>query len=134
MKYEKIVENSKDGEFDYYTQFMKSMDRLIIEVYSNADKHGFYEEAETTPKHSFLAERLCLIHSEVSEALESVRNSSQLAPCNKPVPINQMEEELADIIIRCMDLAGYMNLNLPRAIILKHVYNKQRIYKHGKVS
>lgn len=43
------------------------------------------------------------------------------------------EDELADAVIRIMDLAEYMQIDLYKHILLKHWYNKQREYKHGKM-
>ena len=67
-----------------------------------------------------------MIHSEVSEALEGLRKS---------IPLDGnggMVEELADIIIRTMDLAEHFNIDIEEAIILKHKLNLKRKYKHGK--
>lgn len=42
------------------------------------------------------------------------------------------EEELADVIIRILDMAEAKDWNIAKAIIEKHEYNKTRPYKHGK--
>jgi NTP pyrophosphatase (non-canonical NTP hydrolase) len=39
--------------------------------------------------------------------------------------------ELADIMIRVMDLAEGMGVDLGKEILEKHEYNKTRPYKHG---
>lgn len=39
--------------------------------------------------------------------------------------------ELADCVIRIMDLCGFMGWNLEHAIWLKHEYNKSRAIRHG---
>jgi hypothetical protein len=79
---------------------------------------------------------LALIHSEVSEAVESILPSSewcadfevQSGKGGKP---EGLVSELADIVIRCMDLAGGFRLRLGAAIRNKHAFNKGRAYKHG---
>lgn len=70
-----------------------------------------------------LATKIVLIHSEVSEALEGLRKDKMddHLPHRKAV-----EVELADAMIRIMDLAGYMKLDLAGAIIEKLAYNQQR--------
>ena len=74
-------------------------------------------------------ELIALIHSEVSEALEALRKGN---PMSKKVPeITHAEEELADAIIRIMDMAFNKKWNMPRAIFLKMEYNKTRSYRHG---
>ena len=69
------------------------------------------------------AVKIALIHSEVSEALEGLRkgkNDDHL-PHRKAV-----EVELADAVIRIMDLAGAMKLDLAGAIVEKLAYNQNR--------
>lgn len=39
--------------------------------------------------------------------------------------------ELADVVIRCFDLAGDYELDLTKAIIFKLIYNQTRGYRHG---
>lgn len=73
--------------------------------------------------------RLSLIHSEISEALEAARKDY---PASEKIPdIGNFEEELADAVICCMDLARRMELDLGRAIVKKVAYNSTRPYMHG---
>lgn len=65
---------------------------------------------------------LALIVTEVSEAIEAVRI------CNN----DQLKEELADIIIRTLDLAEALGFDIAEAIEDKIELNRQRPYKHGK--
>lgn len=68
-------------------------------------------------------EMLCLIHSEVSEALEGFRKNMM----DDKLPHRKMiEVELADVIIRVFDLAGGLNLDVAGAIIEKMLYNANR--------
>lgn len=67
--------------------------------------------------------KLCLIHSEISEALEGDRKSKM----DEHLPHRQSREvELADAVIRCFDLAGAFGLDLGSAIAEKMVYNSRR--------
>lgn len=92
--------------------------KLQKEVYANAVAHGFWDGQVN------LAEKLALIHSEVSEALEVIRKKSYV--------LTDLAEELADTVIRVMDLAEYMSIDLSAAIKMKHKRNVQRPHKHGK--
>ena len=75
-------------------------------------------------------ELVALIHSEISECLEWLRHGN---PASDHVPeISGAEEELADAIIRIMDLAYHKKWNIPKALFLKMEYNKTRPYRHGK--
>ena len=69
------------------------------------------------------AEKLCLIHSEVSEAMEGLRKD---LPDDKLPHRKMMEVELADALIRICDLAGAMNFDLGGAVAEKLAYNATR--------
>lgn len=45
---------------------------------------------------------------------------------------NTLEDELADTIIRTLDLCGYLNIDIERHVDMKMKYNKLREKKHGK--
>lgn len=67
--------------------------------------------------------KLCLVHSEVSEAMEGHRKGLM----DDKLPHRQMiEVELADAVIRIADLAGALGLDLGGAIAEKMAYNAQR--------
>lgn len=101
---------------------------FIKEVGENAENHGFHE-VNTKPT-DFLA----LIHSEVSEVLEEFRNGHSAGEVyyrddGKPEGVPM---ELADIVIRCFDMAYVYGIDLEAAMIEKHEYNKKRQKMHGK--
>ena len=72
---------------------------------------------------ALVAQKLCLIHSEISEAMEGHRKGLQ----DDKLPHRPMiEVELADAVIRICDLAGALNLDLGGAITEKLAYNANR--------
>lgn len=69
-------------------------------------------------------EKLALIHSEISEALEAHRKNlmDDKLPHRKGI-----EVELADAFIRIADLGGALRLDIPGAVAEKLAYNATRL-------
>lgn len=68
-----------------------------------------------------LAEHLLGIHEEVTEAAQAARIGDK----------EQLEEELADIIIRTLHTSACEGLNVIAAVEKKHRKNMKRPYRHG---
>lgn len=71
-----------------------------------------------------IASKIALCHSELSEALEGMRKGlmDDHLP-HRPA----LEVELGDTIIRILDLAGFLNLDLSGAVTEKLEYNAKRL-------
>lgn len=69
----------------------------------------------------YVASLLALIHSEVSEALEEVRVGNREA----------FLEEMADVLIRTLDLVGGLTTNFDSVVWSKLEKNKSRGHRHG---
>ena len=100
-------------------------------IWSTAEEHGWHGEDDTVPV------KLVMIHSEVSEALEEYRNAEEgddlaavyyTASSKKPEGFGV---ELADIVIRVLDLAEMVGADLTDLILAKMEYNESRPYRHG---
>jgi hypothetical protein len=103
-----------------------NLNELGKAAYDNAVVHGFYDEPLSIP------EKLCLVHSELSEALECYRDGDMeltFEDSGKPIGF---PSELADAIIRIVDLAEYLHIDLDRAVMVKMAHNETRPYKHGR--
>lgn len=78
-----------------------------------------------------LQSRLSLILTEPCEGVEATRLPLEtLYSLEK----DSLARELAGCIIRCLDMARCLNLNIGAAFLLEIARNLQRGYKHGKTS
>jgi len=92
--------------------------------------------------------KLALIGTEVAEAIEEIRDNHEIhetyyptkgqpdSPFEKgeafgPFKPEGVPSELADIVIRCLSLAGETGIDLGSAIIEKLNYNATRAQRHG---
>jgi len=73
---------------------------------------------------ALVAQKLCLIHSEISEAMEGHRKGLM---DDKIKHRPMIEVELADAMIRICDLAGALGMDLGGAIEEKLAYNASRM-------
>lgn len=95
--------NMKTGEALATPSFGRSKDRDILKIN--------------------VPEKLCLIHSEVSEGMEGFRKGLM----DDKLPRRSMlEVELADAVIRIFDLAGGLGLDVAGAMVEKLQFNATR--------
>lgn len=120
---------------------------LRYEIHSNNKAKGFWDT-----KRNF-GELLMLVTSELSEALEAHRSGKKAnrskylndvmhAPAFHEKAIerkafeehikNSVEDEIADAVIRLLDMASGLHIDLEWHIRAKLEYNKGREHKHGK--
>lgn len=108
-----------------HVEFKNGFNFLQQLVHNNAVDKGFYDNPDQND-----GEKIALMHSELSEALEALRNDNP--PDDKIPKFTGTEAELADTIIRIMDYAGWRDLDIAGAIVAKIKYNSTRPRKHGK--
>lgn len=95
---------------------------LVKVCYGAAAASGWHDGIDPNTKYLFPA-RLCLIHSEISEAMEAHRKGLK---DDKLPHRDGAEVELADALIRICDLAGAMGYDLGGAVQEKLRYNAKR--------
>ena len=85
--------------------------------------HGAHRTAGWWDKPRETGTLLCLVHSEISEAMEGDRKKLQ----DDHLPHRPMiEVELADAVIRIFDMAGGLGLDVAGALAEKFEYNHVR--------
>ena len=108
-----------------------SLNELAYEIHQIALEKGWWKTHQTRT----FGDLIALIHSEASEALEEYRNGGlidQIYGLNKGdrkpegIPI-----ELADIIIRVLDMCGQYGIDMEEAVRIKLEYNRTRSERHG---
>jgi NTP pyrophosphatase (non-canonical NTP hydrolase) len=116
---------------------MKTLDQIADAVHKLAWDKGWHsaEEGEDA-----FVERMCNnLHDEISELHEAWRNNNLRGICDKAdkmaelgiPPMTCIEEEMADILIRILDNARKLNVDIQSAIERKHKFNSERSHRHG---
>ena len=101
----------------------KTVNQLVQESYQNARVHGWHDEPRT------IGDLICLMHSELSEALEEHRNGRLPTEVyyndSKPNKPEGIPVELADCVIRIFDFCGLYDIDLGTILNQKMQFEKQ---------
>ena len=96
------------------------LNELRNEIYDDAVKHGLWnclEIGEDAIKRLYCSQ---LIRDELTETIKAVHEPEHYA------------EELADVIITALSAAGYLGIDIDKAVREKMEINRGREWRHGK--
>ena len=115
---------------------MKGLNNEAKAIFAQNKEKGFWDNPRP------VGELLMLVVSELGEALEAHRSGRMVSPeiVGTGMSIEEFradvkdtfEDEIADAVIRLLDLCGGMGINIEWHIEAKLAYNKSRPRLHGK--
>ena len=122
---------------------MKSIREWGREVHALSRSKGWWDRPQTPEEvEALIPEKLMLVVSDLSEALEEYRLPHRAGMKTRRFRGTSGEEvvpakpegfpiELADAVIRILDLCEVLGIDLEQAIADKHAYNATRPHLHG---
>lgn len=109
----------------YVSVCAEALDILADAIHGMNANKGFWDGG---PAAHNVGEKIALMHSELSEALEAHRKGLK---DDKLPEYDGLVVELADCVIRIFDFAGAHQLPLAEVLFKKLAFNAGRPHKHG---
>jgi NTP pyrophosphatase (non-canonical NTP hydrolase) len=107
------------------TSHINALNELAEYAYAIAKSKGFHDAPVSIATHC------ANLHGEVSELWEAYRRQILDFKCDKPIDLTCAEEELADIIIRALDMSMELGIDIGNAVKVKSEYNMTRSRMNG---
>lgn len=115
------------------------LNKLKDEAYATAEGHGWHDN-DYSDSHF-----LMLIVTEIAEAIQAdragrhsdIKNFKEFTEAYDSTVFTyafdgfikgSVEDELADVVIRCLDLAGHRNINLDGLICMQYIVGKSKTF------
>ncbi len=133
-----VVPYLREGVVDEAGDLPRSLTGVMSEAHGNAVDKGWWDGQKSLRGgldrvlvEGTIAEKLALIHSEVSEALEDFRDGKMTTATSAAGKPEGFPTELSDIIIRVLDLAGALDIDIESEVEKKMAFNRTRPRRHG---
>lgn len=107
------------------------LNELGRRIHEDSIRHGWWQP--DMPPLEVFGEKIALVHSELSEALTEWRDwkPSIYFKVGKPDKPEGVGAELADAMIRLLDLTAALDIDIDHILQLKVDYNGTRSHRHG---
>lgn len=132
--YHRLVSTPPDWEV-----LGRELDTLGRHCHEASDASGFWGYPSASPVREAsrsetleIAAKIGLIGAEVSELMEAWRLPDPFGQCPKLPDLTHFDEEIADILIRTLDLCAHFNVPVGEVLQRKLAFNETRAYSHGK--
>lgn len=109
------------GKVEETRPYMYGLNQFAKDAREISRANGF-DDPTSISEGLLISQKLMLIVSECSEAMEAVRKSQSFT---------EFSEELADILIRTVDLGHDMGIDFDTIVAEKMEKNRQRGFRHG---
>lgn len=116
--------------------YAQVLNELADDISNTSESKGFWDPDDVGDM-GIIPLKIALIHDECSEALQVHRKEyddaeEDIVSRMTPMQEDDFAEEIADVIIRSLDLAGYYDWDIGTIIVDKMAKNEGRPYRHGK--
>lgn len=140
MEQNAVAEVQEETKEPQSLTLFQALNMLADGIHKDNLEKGFWEDEDAVLRETelknkaavqkaFNGQRLALMHSELSEALEADRRNLM---DDKLTQFKGLDVELADCLIRILDYCGRHQINVGEITARKLAYNRTRPHKHGK--
>lgn len=132
------IENANVSVDDIDKAPTLSLNTLRDAIYQDAVDHGLWEEVEkdsielSEEEPPSEKEAAYTFHRRVYATKLVFFESDELLSAAEESNWENLQEELADVVIQAFSTAGYLGIDIDAAIRRKMEINKKRPWKHGK--
>ena len=140
LRVNRVIDANLANEIDSALGRNRGLKEWASEVSRVANEKGFRSAIADPQSIDAIAIYVANFHGEASELWEAARRGDLFKPCDKAAKMRALglralgcaEEELADMLIRTLDIADVLGLDIEDAVRIKHAFNKTRPFMHGK--
>jgi len=119
------------------------LNELSKEINKDVREKGFWNDMDSSisfldgeikkaTKDAFISQKISLVHTEISEMTEAMRKENYEAEGHGLYKKDSFVDEIADSIIRLLDIVGELDIDIDSQIKWKLEKNKQREFKFNK--